>query len=107
MRFALRTYSLLVLCGGFFGYRSGSLVSLIMGGLFGLALFVMSFPSFFKKKYCQIAALILVFILDAVFSWRFIKAPSFFPAGFFSLLSLSLLLLLAKYRSQDKNPANC
>ncbi len=89
-------YGLLTLIGGIFGYvKGGSSVSLISGGLFGAALLASAYSISKGKLTAQYVALILTFILDGVFTFRYAKTLHFFPAGFFSLVSLAVLIVLA------------
>jgi hypothetical protein len=55
------------------------------------------------KKAAEYAALILTFVLDGFFTFRFAKTLKFFPAGFMSLLSLAVLIFIAlKIRKSKK-----
>lgn len=89
-------YGLLTLIGGMIGYfKGGSFVSLISGGLFGIALLVSAYSISKGKLTAQYIALLLTFILDGVFTFRYAKTLHFFPAGFFSLVSLAVLIVIA------------
>ncbi|NDD59456.1 MAG: hypothetical protein EBZ47_09500 [Chlamydiae bacterium] len=89
-------YGLLVFIGGWIGYiTSHSPPSAISGTLFGALLFLAGRAMIVKKTWGQWTALFLAFILDAFFTYRFAKTLKFFPAGFMSLLSLAVLIILA------------
>jgi len=89
-------YGLLVLLGGLMGFiKGGSHMSLLCGGAFGLALIASAYFISKGKIGAQYVALLLTFILDALFTFRFAKTLHFFPAGVFSLLSLAVLIVIA------------
>jgi len=89
-------YGLLVFVGGLIGhYKSASIPSLISGIVFGILLLISAFAMFKKKPWGQWSALLLAFILDAFFTWRFAKSLKFFPGGFMSLVSLAMVIILA------------
>lgn len=89
-------YGILIVLGGVMGFaKGGSSVSLIMGSGFGLALLISSFFISKGKISAQYAALILTFLLDGIFTYRYAKTLHFFPAGFLSLLSLAILIVVA------------
>lgn len=92
-------YALLILIGGVMGHlKTGSTASLVSGIAFGLLLLLCAASLLTKRKplWGAYGALILTFILDGFFSWRFIKTHAFLPAGLLSLISLAVLLYLAK-----------
>jgi uncharacterized membrane protein (UPF0136 family) len=89
-------YGLIIAFGGIMGYvKGGSHVSLILGSLFGVALLICAY--FISKKHlaAQYISLALTFALDGIFTYRFAKTLHFFPAGFLSLASLAVLIILA------------
>ncbi len=89
----LFVYSTLVTLGGVMGYlKGGSIISLIAGGGSGVILFILSY--FSKKPSIQYAALIMIFLLDALFTYRFAKTLNFFPSGLFSLISIATIALI-------------
>lgn len=89
-------YGLLVFVGGLIGhYKAASLPSLICGIVFGILLLLTAIAMFKKKPWAQWIALVLAFVLDAFFTWRFAKSLKFFPAGFMSLVSLAMVIILA------------
>ena len=89
-------FGILIGLGGIFGYvKSGSQASLISGFAFGIALIV---SGYFMSKgmiLAQYFALVLTFLLDALFTYRFAKTLHFFPAGFLSIASLAVLIIIA------------
>lgn len=89
-------YGFLIGLGGLLGFvKGGSLVSLISGGSFGLALLLTAYFILKGKRSAHIFALVLTFLLDGVFTFRFTKTLHFFPSGALSLLSLIVLIILA------------
>jgi uncharacterized membrane protein (UPF0136 family) len=95
-------YALLILVGGFIGhYKSASQASLISGLIFGSLLLICAAGMFRKKRWGTYGALGITFLLDGFFSWRFIKTHVFMPPGLLSLISLGVLLLIAKSISKE------
>ena len=89
-------YGLLIAMGGIMGYlKGGSHISLISGSLFGIALLISAYLISKKQLAAQYVALGLTFVLDGIFTYRFAKTLHFFPAGFLSLVSLAVLIVLA------------
>jgi uncharacterized membrane protein (UPF0136 family) len=89
-------YGLLIALGGIMGFvKGGSNISLISGGLFGVALLISSYLISKGQLAAQYVALILTFLLDGIFTYRFAKTLHFFPAGFLSLVSLAVLIVIA------------
>ena len=82
-------YTFLVFIGGIIGFiLAGSLPSLIMGALFGLALGISVYLMMQQRKLGHIAFLITSIILLVFFSWRFVLTFSMMPAGVMTILSL-------------------
>ncbi len=89
-------YGLLIALGGVMGYiKGGSQASLISGGSFGLALLISAHFISRGKIAAQYIALVLTFLLDGIFTFRFAKTLHFFPAGFLSVASLAVLIVIA------------
>jgi uncharacterized membrane protein (UPF0136 family) len=89
-------FGLLIALGGVMGYvKGGSQASLISGIVFGPALVISAYFISKGKIAAQYAALVLTFLLDSIFTYRFAKTLSFFPAGFLSLASLAVLIVVA------------
>ncbi|MES2121947.1 MAG: TMEM14 family protein [Chlamydiota bacterium] len=89
-------YGILIALGGLMGFIKGhSYASLISGGSFGLALIISSYLISKGRVAAQYVALVLTFILDGLFTFRFAKSLHFFPAGLLSLLSLAVLIVIA------------
>jgi len=101
MRFIVLIYALLVMGGGIFGYaKTASPASLIAGLSFGVILLIGAAGMFRKRPWGGYTALAATFVLDGFFTLRFLKTLTFFPAGFFSLLSLAMLIFLAIHLSR-------
>ncbi|HEY2810355.1 MAG TPA: TMEM14 family protein [Rhabdochlamydiaceae bacterium] len=89
-------YSVLILLGGLIGHlKAGSSASLISGLCFGVALSLCAYAIAKGKILAQYLALILTFILDGFFTFRFAKTLHFVPAGMMSLLSLAVIIVIA------------
>lgn len=89
-------FGLLIALGGFMGYaKGGSQASLISGSVFGIALVISAYFISKGKIAAQYTALASTFLLDGIFTYRFAKTLSFFPAGFLSLASLAVLIVVA------------
>lgn len=98
-------YGLIVLIGGLIGHaKAGSTASLVSGLVFGTLLIFSAIGIYMRKPFSQYAALVLAFILDGFFTYRFSHSLKFFPAGFMSLLSLMVIIVVAlKIRQQVKS----
>ncbi len=85
----LTAYGVLLILGGFMGFKAGSKVSLIMGSLSGiltlLSLYFITSPNSYRFVAVISGLLCVVFII------RLIKTHHFMPSG--ALLILSLLAL--------------
>jgi uncharacterized membrane protein (UPF0136 family) len=103
MSYLVFFYGVFVLLGGIFGHaKAGSTMSLIMGVIFGVLLLIASAAIYVKQKWGAPFALVLVFILDAFFTYRFVTTLKFMPSGILALVSLIVLLVLAlKMRSSS------
>ncbi|MBS0620487.1 MAG: TMEM14 family protein [Verrucomicrobia bacterium] len=89
-------YGLLVLIGGLIGhFKAASAASLIAGGASGVLLLVCSWALYKRKKAAYPLSLLLVILLDAFFTYRFALSLKFLPSGLMSLISLTVLVLLA------------
>lgn len=89
-------FGLLIVLGGLLGYaKSSSHASLISGSLFGIILIITAHFISKGKIAAQYIALVSTFLLDAIFTYRFAKTLHFFPAGFLSLASLAVLIVVA------------
>ena len=96
MSYLVFFYGIFILIGGIMGHvRAGSAVSLAMGIVFGALLFIAAGAMHLKKRWGAPFALILIFILDAFFSYRYLTTFKLIPSGLLALVSLIVLLLLA------------
>lgn len=92
----LFVYGLLIALGGLMGYvKGGSIISLVSGASFGASLLICAHFISRGKIAAQYVALVLTFLLDGIFTFRFAKTLHFFPAGFLSLFSLAVLIVIA------------
>lgn len=82
-------YALVVAVGGIFGYiHSHSSASLFASVPFSLALLACTPGLFRSKRPALIISLILVFVLDAFFTYRFSQSFKWMPAGMMVVASL-------------------
>ena len=89
-------YGLIVFVGGLMGYiQAASTPSLVSGIVFGSLVTISGFCMIKKVKWGQWSALILAFMLDAFFTFRFAKTLKFIPSGLMSLLSLAMVIIIA------------
>ncbi|WP_194847139.1 TMEM14 family protein [Candidatus Neptunochlamydia vexilliferae] len=88
-------YSILVFAGGVMGFATKkSLPSLLAGGTFGLALLFSSVKVLTFRRWGLYASLILLLLLDAFFSYRFLLTQALFPAGMMLIVTTATLILL-------------
>lgn len=100
MPYIVAIYGILILMGGIIGHaKAGSSASLIMGSVFGVLLLVSAAGMFSKKYFKQSIyfALVLTFILDAFFSYRYMNSLKFMPSGLLALLSLGVIISLVSH----------
>lgn len=89
-------YALLILIGGIIGHvKASSFASLAFGLIFGLLLVGSAIAMFAKHKWGTYGALVLTFMLDGFFTYRFLKTHTFMPGGMLSLISFAVLIYLA------------
>ena len=89
-------FGLLIALGGLIGFVKGnSQASLVSGSVFGSALVISAYFISKGKIAAQYCALAVTFLLDGIFTYRFAKTLHFFPAGFLSLASLAVLIVVA------------
>lgn len=103
--FAIIAYGAIVIALGAVGYiNTQSLVSLIMGSIFGSLLIISALIGFAHKKIGLISSVILTFILTATFSYRYALVHKAVPA-FLSVFSAGMLIYLlvqtANWKGKD------
>jgi uncharacterized membrane protein (UPF0136 family) len=88
-------YGIIILIGGFIGHvQAASTTSLIMGLVFGILLLLCAAGMFKDRLFPAYFGILLILILDAFFTYRWLFTFQFFPAGFFSLLSTLVLIFV-------------
>lgn len=96
-------YGIIIIALGFYGYHvSGSKISLWTGTGFGTFLVISAFLMFAGKIEGAYLALLLTFILTALFVYRYIVTMGMLPAAFAILgggMLLFLLVRVAKWRA--------
>ena len=97
-------FSVLLIIGGIMGYvHAGSMMSLVSSCTFALFLIGSSISMFRGQATGQYTALIYILILDAFFTYRFLKTKAFFPSGLMCLASLLVVsFLIFQIRRQPK-----
>lgn len=101
LAFIVLFYGVLILVGGWMGhYKAGSSASLVSGLVFGIFLLGCSLFLFKNQRPAAYVALILTFVLDAFFTYRFSQTLKFMPSGMMSLMSLLTLILIASQMRQ-------
>lgn len=91
-------YGTLLILGGLIGYLKGSPISLIMGGLCGIALFIEVLVNLNRKTYGHNGALILSALLTLFFIYRLYETSKFMPAGLTALISAFVYVILLGYK---------
>ncbi|MGR3973201.1 MAG: TMEM14 family protein [Candidatus Rhabdochlamydia sp.] len=96
-------YTLFLFTGSLIGYiKAGSTASLIMGTLFSTVLLCFLFLSRKNRRISDRGIIITLFILDAFFTFRWIKTAHFVPAGVLSLFTLATLFSFCYLIKQKK-----
>lgn len=86
---------ILVLVGGIIGFaKAGSKASLIAGGISGLLTIGAFGLTFIDLKVGTIAGIILMALLQVVFTLRLKKTKKFMPAGMMLILTMATELVL-------------
>lgn len=94
MNIAIGVYASLLFVGGFIGYlMAHSVPSLVMGIVSASIFAVLSFQ---KSMLAARLTMGLTALMTGFFAYRFILTSKFFPAGFMSIVSLSLLMWLMR-----------
>lgn len=92
-------YAALVFLGGIMGYLiAGSLMSIIMSGVFALLLFICTFLIWNGNQTAYDIALGLLLCLLVFFCYRFLQSYKMMPAGMMTLLTAIVLSYLAVVR---------
>ncbi|HUD02143.1 MAG TPA: TMEM14 family protein [Rhabdochlamydiaceae bacterium] len=108
MPYLISLYGILILMGGIMGHaKAGSTASLVMGVIFGVLLLVAAGCMFSKRLYKRgvYSALVLTFVLDAFFSYRYMSSMKFMPSGMLTLVSLGVMLLLVSHIRRASTPS--
>lgn len=100
-------YGILILIGGIIGHvQSGSTASLVTGIAAGVLLLLAAVGMFRDHLFPCYFGIILIFALDAFFTYRWLLTMNFLPAGLMSLISLVVLiavvLLIRKHLKQQR-----
>ena len=87
-------FGLLVLVGGIVGYTTtGSMASLIAGGVFGLGLLASGVGVLRGKDMGFLMAPILTVLLTVFFGYRFAQSGELTPSGLMAALGLASVIL--------------
>jgi uncharacterized membrane protein (UPF0136 family) len=88
-------YALIVFVGGLMGYiKAQSLISLIMGTGFAIALFICGGALWKNLSWGYYGSLVLSLILLVFFGYRYSLTMAIFPAAVMTVLSAIVLILL-------------
>ncbi len=88
----LIAYGVFLLVGGYFGFKKGSMVSLVMGVASGLMIFLGLWLMTLNPKGAWVLLSSVSGLLTLTFLIRLIKTQAFMPSGM--LLGVSLLVLI-------------
>lgn len=89
-------YGLFIFVGGLIGYlKAESIISLIMGILFGVLLIICSIGMLKDRLFPAYMGILLTLILDAFFTYRFMMTYTFMPSGLMCVVSLVVLVIIA------------
>jgi uncharacterized membrane protein (UPF0136 family) len=91
----IEVYSLLVLVGGYFGYKKKkSVPSLVAGIVSAVLLDVACIGEFFGHTWGLYLAFLIAFFLMGFFASRFLRSPdhAFMPGGLMTIVSLLTLV---------------
>lgn len=99
----IAAFGVVIMAGGIVGYlQSQSLISLITGSLFGLALLASAFAITRGVRVAHYVALLLAATLTAFFHWRFVKTEVFLPSGLLAIISCFVSVALLVFRPRKK-----
>lgn len=84
-------YALMLIVGGYFGFKKGSTMSLIMGLVSGLLVFAGLWISTFNARGSWIFLSCVTGLLSLVFLIRFIKTQAFMPSGMLLVLAVIMM----------------
>ncbi len=89
-------YGLLVLVGGIIGHvKAASTASLVMGSLFGVLLLSAAVGMLKDRLFPAYFGILLIFLLTAFFTYRWLYTFAFFPAGIMCLISAGVFVAVA------------
>ena len=97
----LGVYGIVLIVGGVMGQvKSGSTVSLVAGGICGLASLVALWVSLSDPAQGFLIGAMLALLLTGIFLSRFFRSRKFMPAGMVLLLSIVVGILLVVIRQR-------
>lgn len=89
-------YGLYLIAGGLTGYCTAcSIMSLVMGSLFGLLMIGSGVAIDQGKRYGGVVTLSGAVLMTLFFLWRLTLTHKFFPAGLTALVSVAVILIFA------------
>ncbi len=101
----LGAYGLLLIAGGIMGkVKTVSAVSLIAGGISGLAALYAGWLSLADPEQGFLIGLLISLLLTGIFLSRFMRTKKFMPAGMVLIFSILVAALMAFMRSQIPTP---
>jgi len=88
-------FGILILIGGVIGrIQADSAASLVMGISFGVLLILASISMFQEHLVGTYLGILLILLLDAFFTFRWLLTFKFFPPGIFSIISTVVLVIV-------------
>jgi len=102
MKYLIFLYAVLILVGGIMGHaKAGSTASLVMGVISGAFLLIAAWMMWTKtpslRRQGAYLALIVTFLLDTFFSYRYMVSMKFMPSGLLSIASRVVILLIVNH----------
>lgn len=88
-------YAMIIIIGGVMGFvKADSVISLVLGTISGLFLLSTMIATRKGKMLGVYSAMFYAGILDAFFTYRFVKTGAFMPSGIMCLLSIGFIGLM-------------
>lgn len=106
MAFCLLLYGTVLLLGGLLGHIKASRASWVAGIISALCVLAASFFSYRGKRWGSFLGLFFTFFLLVFFLYRYRLTFKFWPPGFMSLFSISVLIfpMMEKRFKKEKEP---
>jgi len=96
VKIMLSLYGVILLSGAYFGFKAGSKISLVMGIVSGIFVFIGIYMTKTNPTLGYKAVLTISSVLSIVFLIRLLKTQNFMPSGMLLILSLLALVVCLK-----------